>query len=54
MHQDVLRQIPTEIDWISGKVAEWGRKLGIQTPYNSTIAALVKGLEVESGAPEGH
>lgn len=54
MHQDVLRKIPTEIDWISGKIVEWGRKLGIQTPYNFAIAALIKGLEMQSGAPEEH
>jgi 2-dehydropantoate 2-reductase len=54
MHQDVLRQIPTEIDWISCKIVEWGRAISVATPYNATIAALVKGLEVESGAPEGH
>ena len=54
MHQDVLRQIPTEIDWISGKIVEWGRALGVPTPYNTAIAALIKGLEMESGAPEDH
>jgi 2-dehydropantoate 2-reductase len=52
MHQDVLRNIPTEIDWISSKVVEWGRKCGVETPYNLTITALIKGLEVKSGAPE--
>jgi 2-dehydropantoate 2-reductase len=54
MHQDVIRQIPTEIDWISCKVVEWGRVYGVQTPYNFTIAALIKGLEMESSAPEEH
>jgi 2-dehydropantoate 2-reductase len=54
MHQDVLRQIPTEIDWISCKIVEWGRTYGVQTPYNLAIAALIKGLEMESGAPEEH
>lgn len=54
MHQDVLRHIPTEIDWISCKIVEWGRALGVQTPYNLSIAALIKGLEMESGAPEEH
>ena len=54
MHQDVLRQIPTEIDWISCKVVEWGRAHGVNTPYNFTIAALIKGLEMESGAPQDH
>ncbi|NIS78911.1 MAG: 2-dehydropantoate 2-reductase [Anaerolineales bacterium] len=52
MHQDVLRQVPTEIDWISCKIVEWGRTHGVQTPYNLAIAALIKGLEMESGAPE--
>jgi 2-dehydropantoate 2-reductase len=54
MHQDVLRHIPTEIDWISCKIVEWGRALSVDTPYNTVIAALIKGLEVESGAPEEH
>jgi 2-dehydropantoate 2-reductase len=54
MHQDILRQIATEIDWISCKVVEWGRNYGVQTPYNFTIASLIKGLEMESGATEEH
>ena len=52
MHQDVLRKIPTEIDWISQKVVEKGHKYGVPTPYNLVISALVKGLEMESGKPE--
>ena len=52
MHQDILRKVPTEIDWISGKIAERGRAIGIETPYNLAIAALVKGLEIESKAPD--
>lgn len=52
MHQDVLRQVPTEIDWINSKIVEWGRAYGVETPYNFTIAALIKGLEIKSGAPE--
>ncbi len=54
MHQDVLRQIPTEIHWISGKIVEWGRAYHVATPYNFAIAALIQGLEMESGAPEEH
>jgi 2-dehydropantoate 2-reductase len=54
MHQDVLRKLPTEIDWINGKIAERGRKLGLPTPYNSTITALIRGLEIKSGAPDEH
>jgi len=54
MHQDILRQLPTEIDWISSKIVEWGRTHDVQTPFNFVIEALVKGLEMESGAPEEH
>lgn len=54
LHQDVLRKIPTEIDWLNGRIVERGRAVGLQTPYNFTITALVKGLEMESGAPEEH
>jgi 2-dehydropantoate 2-reductase len=54
MHQDILRQVPTEIDWINSKVVERGRALGIETPYNFAITALIKGLEMKSGAPEEH
>jgi 2-dehydropantoate 2-reductase len=52
MHQDILRQVPTEVDWINKKIAEWGRRHGVKTPYNFTIAALIKGLEMKSKAPE--
>ncbi len=54
MHQDILRRLPTEIDWLNGRIVERGRTLGLRTPYNFTITALIKGLEMESGAPEGH
>jgi 2-dehydropantoate 2-reductase len=54
MHQDILRKIPTEIDWISRKVVEKGCDLGVLTPYNFAITALVKGLEMKSGAPGEH
>ena len=52
MHQDILRRLPTEIDWLNGKIVERGRALGLKTPYNFTITALIKGLEMKSGAPE--
>jgi 2-dehydropantoate 2-reductase len=52
MHQDIERGTPTEIDWLNGKIVERGRALGVKTPYNFAIAALVKGLEMKSGAPE--
>ncbi len=54
MLQDIEREASTEIDWINRKIVEHGRALGFETPYNSTITALIKGLEMESGAPEEH
>jgi 2-dehydropantoate 2-reductase len=54
MHQDILRELPTEIDWLNGRIVERGRVLGLKTPHNFVITALIKGLEMESGAPEGH
>lgn len=54
MLQDIERGALTEIDWISLKIVEYGRIHGIKTPYNLTITALVKGLELKSKAPEGH
>jgi 2-dehydropantoate 2-reductase len=54
MHQDILRKIPTEIDWLNGKIVERGLAHGVKTPYNFTITALIKGLEIKSGAPEEH
>jgi 2-dehydropantoate 2-reductase len=54
MHQDILRKLPTEIDWLNGRIVERGRRLGLKTPYNFAITALIKGLEMESGAPGGH
>jgi 2-dehydropantoate 2-reductase len=35
----------TEVDYIHGSIVRWGAKLGVPTPVNSTIVALVKGLE---------
>ena len=52
MHQDVERGTPTEIDWLSAKIVEQGRAYGVETPYNFTITALVKGLELKSKAPD--
>ena len=51
MHQDILRRLQTEIDWLNGRIVERGRALGLQTPYNLTITTLIKGLEIKSGAP---
>jgi 2-dehydropantoate 2-reductase len=37
----------TEIDFINGKIIEYGEQAGIETPYNSTVLSLVKGMEAK-------
>ncbi len=34
----------TEIDYLNGAVAEWGKRLGVATPVNGVLASLVAGL----------
>jgi 2-dehydropantoate 2-reductase len=43
--QDLARGRPTEIDSLNGFVSRRGRELGIPTPVNTTLHALVKLLE---------
>ncbi|MGJ4949656.1 ketopantoate reductase family protein [Bradyrhizobium sp. HKCCYLS20291] len=35
----------TEVDYIHGSVVRWGARLNVPTPVNSTLVALVKGIE---------
>jgi len=45
MLQDVEARRLTEIDYLNGGIARFGRDLGVPTPLNEAIWALVKGLE---------
>jgi 2-dehydropantoate 2-reductase len=45
MLQDVEARRPTEIDYLNGGVARFGREQGIPTPLNDAVTALIKGLE---------
>jgi len=45
MLQDILRSKPTEIDYLNGKIVEFGKSLKIDTPINKIITILIKGLE---------
>jgi 2-dehydropantoate 2-reductase len=45
MLQDVEARRQTEVDYLNGGIAEFGRKLGIPTPAHESIWALVKGVE---------
>ena len=43
--QDMARHKPSEIDHLNGYVARRGRELGVATPINQTLHALVKLVE---------
>ena len=45
--QDLARGRVTEIDSLNGYVSRRGRELGVPTPVNSTLHALVKLLELK-------
>jgi 2-dehydropantoate 2-reductase len=45
MLQDVEKGRRTEIDVINGAIVEAGQRLGIATPYNGAMVALVKAVE---------
>jgi 2-dehydropantoate 2-reductase len=45
MLQDVEARRQTEVDYLNGGIAEFGRKLGVATPGHESIWALVKGVE---------
>ncbi len=45
MLQDVEARRRTEVDYLNGGVAEFGRRLGVPTPTHESIWALVKGVE---------
>jgi 2-dehydropantoate 2-reductase len=45
MLQDVEARRQTEVDYLNGGIAEFGRRYGVPTPEHETIWALVKGVE---------
>ncbi len=45
MCQDLANRTRTEIDFLGGKVVEYGRETGVPTPYYSVLTNLVKALE---------
>ena len=45
MLQDVEARRRTEIDYLNGGIARFGREHGVPTPLNEAILALVQGLE---------
>ncbi len=47
--QDIARGRPTEIDALNGYIARRGAELGIATPVNRTLWALIKLREETAG-----
>jgi 2-dehydropantoate 2-reductase len=45
MLQDVEARRQTEIDYLNGGIGRFGLELGVPTPLNDTITALIKGME---------
>jgi 2-dehydropantoate 2-reductase len=45
MLQDVDARRPTEISYLNGGIARFGRDQGVPTPMNDAVTALIKGLE---------
>jgi len=45
MLQDVEARRQTEIEFLNGGIARFGREVGVPTPLNDTITSLIKGVE---------
>lgn len=45
MLQDIEARRRTEVDFMNGAIVQWGEKMGVATPLNKALWALVKGLE---------
>jgi 2-dehydropantoate 2-reductase len=45
MLQDVEAHRRTEVDFLNGGIARFGREHGVPTPLNDAVAALIKGVE---------
>jgi len=52
MCDDIANRRPTEIDFLGGKVVEYGRAKGVPTPFYITMTNLVKAIE-DSYLPSG-
>jgi 2-dehydropantoate 2-reductase len=54
MLQDIEARRRTEIDHLNGGIVSFGGRLGVATPLNETIAALIRGIEAswtQEGSP---
>jgi 2-dehydropantoate 2-reductase len=51
--QDIARGKPTEIDSLNGYIVRRGKELGVPTPVNMTLFALIKLIEESSARRRG-
>jgi len=51
--QDIARGKPTEIDSLNGYIVRRGKELGLPTPVNMTLFALIKLIEESSARRSG-
>jgi 2-dehydropantoate 2-reductase len=51
--QDVRRRKPSEIDHLNGYIVREGERLGLPTPVNRTLHALVKAIDLKVAANAG-
>jgi 2-dehydropantoate 2-reductase len=51
--QDIARGKPTEIDSLNGYIVRSGKELGVSTPVNMTLFALIKLIEESSAKRSG-
>ena len=52
MLQDVEARRATEIDYLNGGIARFGRELGVPTPLHDAVTALIKGVEASWQQPQ--
>jgi 2-dehydropantoate 2-reductase len=48
MLQDVEKGRRTEIDFINGAIVRLGKRIGVPTPINDALTALIKGIELST------
>lgn len=48
MQADIEKGTPSEIEFLNGKIVEYGKIEGISTPYNSIFTTLIRAIELQS------
>jgi 2-dehydropantoate 2-reductase len=52
IYQDLLKKRRTEIDYINGLVVKKGREANVETPFNETVASVIKQIELGELEPD--